>query len=73
MKNNELSYYDEIKNWDFSKINYEIVVARHTCIDAKQIYKTLRKNGILILRGVDKLDCWQLKRLFNRGLRVTYS
>ena len=23
MKNNELSYYDEIKNWDFSKINYE--------------------------------------------------
>lgn len=154
MRNNELNYYDEIKNWDFSKINYEtehltnwnmyeilnekatkqsrildlgtgggekvtkefpdaleiigtdfspemiktanenlkksnkknikfrvmnnlkmdtldnyfdIVVARHTCVDAKQIYKTLKKNGILILRVVDKLDCWQLKRLFNRG------
>lgn len=154
MNNNELDYYNRIKNWDFSKINYEvesltnwdmykilnekttknsrildlgtgggekvinkfpealeivgtdfsqqmiktakenltksnkknikfkvmdnlnmdtpdnyfdIVVARHTCIDAKQIYKTLKNDGLLLLRGVDKLDCWQLKRLFNRG------
>ena len=154
MNNNELDYYNRIKNWDFSKINYEvesltnwdmykilnekttknsrildlgtgggekvinkfpealeivgtdfsqqmiktakenlkksnkknikfkvmdnlnmdtpdnyfdIVVARNTCIDAKQIYKTLKNDGLLLLRGVDKLDCWQLKRLFNRG------
>lgn len=154
MRNKELSYYEKIKNWDFSKIKYEtesltnwdmykilnkyattksrildlgtgggekvinkfpnaleiiatdfspemiktakenlkksnkenikfkvmdnlnmntqdnyfdIVVARHTCIDASQIYKTLKNNGLLILRGVDKLDCWQLKRLFNCG------
>ncbi len=46
---------------------FDIVVARHTCIDAKQIYKTLKNNGMLILRGVDKLDCWQLKRMFKRG------
>ena len=154
MNNNELDYYNKIKNWDFSKINYEvesltnwdmykilnekttknsrildlgtgggekvinkfpealeiigtdfsqqmiktakenlrksnkknikfkvmdnlnmdtkdsyfdIVVARHTCINAKQIYKTLKKGGLLLIRGVDKLDCWQLKRLFNQG------
>ncbi len=24
-------------------------------------------NGILIIRGVDKLDCWELKKLFKRG------
>ena len=46
---------------------FDIVVARNTCINAKQIYKTLKKGGLLLIRGVDKLDCWQLKRLFNRG------
>lgn len=46
---------------------FDIVVARHTCISAKQIYKTLKNDGKLILRGVDKLDCWQLKKLFKQG------
>ena len=46
---------------------FDVVVARHTCIDAKQIYKTLKNGGKLLLRGVDKLDCWQLKRLFGKG------
>lgn len=46
---------------------FDVVVARHTCISAKQIFKTLKSKGKLILRGVDKLDCWQLKRLFNGG------
>lgn len=51
-----------------TKNNYfDIVVARHTCIDAKQIYNTLKNNGMLILRGVDKLDCWELKKLFKKG------
>lgn len=46
---------------------FDVVVARHTCIDAKQIYKTLKPNGELILRGVDKMDCWSLKLLFGKG------
>lgn len=46
---------------------FDIVVARHTPIDAKQIYKTLKKGGVLIVRGVDKLDAWALKRMFNKG------
>ena len=46
---------------------FDLVTARHTIIDPKQIYKTLKSNGKLIIRGVDKLDCWQLKRLFKRG------
>ena len=46
---------------------FDVVVARHTVIDANGIYKTLKKGGKLILRGVDKLDCWELKRDFNRG------
>lgn len=46
---------------------YDIVTARHTCIDPIQIYKTLKPGGVLIVRGVDQLDCWELKRLFGRG------
>lgn len=46
---------------------FDIVVARNTIIDPRQIYKTLKKGGLLIVRGVDKLDCWDLKRLFGRG------
>lgn len=46
---------------------FDLVTARHTVTNPKQIYKTLKKDGHLILRGVDKLDCWELKRLFNRG------
>ena len=46
---------------------FDVVTARHTIIDPKQIYKTLKPGGFLILRGVDKLDCWSLKRMFNRG------
>jgi len=46
---------------------FDIVVARHTCINAAQIYKTLKIGGKLILRGVDKLDCWNLKMIFGKG------
>ena len=46
---------------------FDLVTARHTVIDPAQIYKTLKVNGKLIVRGVDKLDCWSLKRMFKRG------
>jgi len=46
---------------------FDLVTARHTVIDSKQIYKTLKFGGYLIVRGVDKLDCWALKKLFGRG------
>lgn len=46
---------------------FDIVTARHTVIVPKQIHKTLKPGGYLILRGVDKLDCWSLKKMFNRG------
>ena len=46
---------------------FDLVTARHTPIDSIQIYKTLKKSGRLIIRGVDKLDCWNLKRMFGRG------
>lgn len=46
---------------------YDIVVARNTVTDPKQIYKCLKKGGYLLIRGVDKDDCWSLKMIFQRG------
>ena len=54
-------------NMDTPDNYYDVVVAKNTVTDPKQIYKTLKPGGLLIIRGVDKLDCWDLKYLFKRG------
>ena len=54
-------------NMKFPNNLFDIITARHTIIDAKQIYNCLAPNGMLILEGVDKYDCWELKELFKRG------
>lgn len=46
---------------------FDLVTAHHTIIDPVQIYKTLKQGGYLIVKGVDKLDCWSLKKMFGRG------
>ena len=54
-------------NLTFPDNLFDVICARHTVIDAKQIYNKLSKNGILIIEGVDKYDAWELKELFARG------
>ena len=44
---------------------YDIITARHTKIDPKQIYISLKEGGYLIIRGVDKYDCQELKTIYN--------
>lgn len=46
---------------------FDVVVARNTVIDPKQIYNVLKPGGYLLIHGVDMLDCWELKRLFQKG------
>ncbi|MBR5389151.1 class I SAM-dependent methyltransferase [Candidatus Saccharibacteria bacterium] len=54
-------------NMDTQDEYFDMVVARHTCIDPVQIYRTLKPGGFLIVRGVDMMDCFEIKRLFGRG------
>ena len=54
-------------NMDTPKEYFDVVVARHTPTDPKQIYETLKPNGYLIVQGVDMFDCHELKRIFGRG------
>ena len=46
---------------------FDIVVARHTCTDAEQIYRCLKPGGYLLIRGVDKYDSWHLKMIMGGG------
>lgn len=46
---------------------FDIVVARNTVTDPKQIYKCLKPGGYLLIHGVDMHDCWRLKMIFGKG------
>ena len=46
---------------------FDVVVARHTCIDAEQIMRCLKPGGFLLIRGVDKYDCWDRKKTVGYG------
>ena len=59
-------YMDNLK-MNFPKETFDLISARHTVINAKQIYECLTSNGALVIEGVDKKDCWELKELFGRG------
>lgn len=52
---------------EFPNELFDIVSARHTVINAKEIFRVLKPNGVLIVRGVDKYDSWELKELFGGG------
>lgn len=65
-KNITFKVMDNLK-LNFPKNYFDVVVARHTIIDPMQIHKILKKGGVLLVRGVDKYDCHELKRIFGKG------
>lgn len=65
-KNIKFGVMDNLK-MTFPSELFDLVSARHTVIDAKQIYNCLTKGGVLVIEGVDQKDCWELKKLFGKG------
>lgn len=65
-KNIKFKVMDNLK-MDVSHDYFDVVVARNTVTDPKQIYKALKKNGYVIIRGVDKFDAYELKLIFGKG------
>ena len=65
-KNIDFRYMDNLA-MDVPNDYYDVVVARNTVTDPKQIIKCLKPGGYLLIHGVDKDDCWSLKMLFGRG------
>ena len=46
---------------------FDLVSARHTKINAKEVYDCLTNGGAIVIEGVDQRDCWPLKKLFGKG------
>ncbi|MBR3701795.1 MAG: class I SAM-dependent methyltransferase [Clostridiales bacterium] len=46
---------------------FDVVTARHTITDPVQILRCLKPGGHLLIRGVDKYDCWNLKLIMGGG------
>lgn len=65
-KNISFKVMDNLR-MDVPENHFDIVVARHTITDPNQIIKCLKPGGHLLIRGVDKYDCWSLKMLYGRG------
>ena len=65
-KNISFMVMDNLK-MDVPDEHFDIVVARHTCTDPVQIMRCLKPGGHLLIRGVDKHDCWNLKLIFGGG------
>lgn len=65
-RNVEFLQMDNLEN-TFPDKMFDLISARHTVINAKQIYNVLKDDGIFIIEGVDQKDCWELKELFGRG------
>ena len=51
----------------FPKETFDLISARHTIINAKQIYNCLKPGGVLVIEGIDKADCIEIKDMFGRG------
>ena len=58
MDNLEMKFPEEL---------FDLVSARHTIINPNQIYDCLTKGGTIVIEGIDKKDCWELKKLFGKG------
>lgn len=65
-KNISFRIMDNLK-MDVPDEYFDIVVARNTVINSKQIFKCLKKGGYLFIHGVDQHDCYSLKLLFGKG------
>ncbi len=68
-KNISFKHMDNLK-LDFPDEYFDVVVARHTTTNAKEIYRVLKPGGHVIIRGVDKYDCYELKKIYGKGQAV---
>ena len=46
---------------------FDLVSARNTNSDPKQVFNILKKGGAFIIQGVDTKDCFEIKDYFKRG------
>lgn len=67
-KNENIKFVNMDSNvLEFEDSKFDVVVARHTVINPKEIKRVLKESGILIIEGVAKDDSKELKEYVGRG------
>ena len=67
-KNENISFmYMNINELQFDENEFDVITARHTVLNVNEIKIVLKPGGILIIEGVAKDDCLELKDKVGRG------
>ena len=66
-KNNIRFFEMDSENINFPDEFFDIISARHTPFDVKEVNRVLRKNGYFFSEQIDEDDCLELKKIFGRG------
>ena len=52
---------------NFPQNIFDAVIVRHTVMNAKLIYESLKPGGVVLIEDIDKEDCLEIKKEFGRG------
>lgn len=67
-RNEKISFVQmDINDLKFEDNTFDVITARHTVLNVKEIKRVLKPNGILIIEGVAKDDCLELKDCVGKG------
>lgn len=67
-KNNKIKFFEmNSEAIKFPDAFFDIISARHTPFDFKEIFRLLNDKGIFFSEQIDEEDCKSLKELFGRG------
>ena len=67
-KSNKIRFFEmDSKLLNFPDKFFDIICARHTPFNFKEVFRLLNDNGTFISEQIDEDDCKKLKELFGRG------
>ena len=67
-KNSKFKFFVmDANNLEFSDNMFDIVTAKHSPVDFKEVFRVLKSGGIFITQQVHELDKENLKQAFRRG------
>lgn len=64
---NVLFFEMDSENIKFPDDFFDVISARHTPFNVKEVFRTLKKKGYFFTEQIDEDDCLELKRIFGRG------
>ena len=52
---------------EFADNTFDVVCSRHCGANMAEVFRILKLGGVFVSEDIDKYDCYELKKYFNRG------